>query len=85
MKLDGSCTLLQCQQTAANLYEKGINIFDLFEVLENQMPQKKNIYFFLVFFDRIRMEFRNEKLLMFLILYFIFMRHDYDLENMEIV
>ena len=49
------------------------------------MPQKKNIYFFLVFFDRIRMEFRNEKLLMFLILYFIFMRHDYDLENMEIV
>ena len=31
------------------------------------------------------MEFRNEKLLMFLILYFIFMRHDYDLENMEIV
>ena len=85
MKLDGSCTLLQCQQTAANLYEKGINIFDLFEVLENHMPQKKNIYFFLVFFDRIRMEFRNEKLLMFLILYFIFMRHDYDLENMEIV
>ena len=84
-KARGSGTLISCLKLALNLYEKGYSALDLLDVIEKHLTYIKNRYFFLVFFDRIRMEFRNEKLLMFLIIYFIFMRPNYDLENVEIV
>ena len=37
----------------------------------------------LIYFDKIRKEFRNEKLLMLLIFYKFFMRKDIDLENID--
>ena len=43
--------------------------------------EKKNKYFYLIYFDKIRSEFRDEKLLMFLILNLFFMRKNLNLEN----
>ena len=45
----------------------------------------KNKYLFLIYFDSIREQFRNEKLLMFNLLFFIFMRPEFNLENIEIM
>ena len=39
--------------------------------------------YLLLYFDQIRKEFRNDKLLIFHILFFVFMRTDFDLENIE--
>ena len=77
-------TLQKCRDLALKLYEKGYNILDLCFIIENfiTLPNK---YLNLVYFDRIRSEYRNEKLLLFEILYFIFMRHELHLENIEIV
>jgi len=85
VKVQESCTLSKCYTLALQLYEKGYNALDLLDVIETHFVNINNRYFFLVFFDRIRMEFRNEKLLMFLIIYFIFMRPNYDLENIKIM
>jgi len=85
IKVQKSCTLLKCYTLAQQLYEKGYHALDLLDILENNLIDIEHRYFFLVFFDRIRIEFRNEKLLMFLIIYFIFMRPNYDLENIKIM
>ena len=45
----------------------------------------KNKHLFLIYFDNIREQFRNEKLLMFHILFFVFMRPEFNLENIEIM
>ena len=57
---------------------------DLFLVIRKKIPDKKK-FIYLMHFDKIRREFRNEKLLLFYILYFRFMRPDYNLENIEIM
>ena len=44
---------------------------------------KKEKYKALIYFDKIRKEFRNEKLLMLLIFYKFFMRQDINLENID--
>jgi len=85
VQVQESCTLSKCYNAALQLYEKGYHALDLLDVIETHFVNINNRYFFLVFFDRIRMEFRNEKLLMFLIIYFIFMRPNYDLENIKIM
>ena len=45
----------------------------------------ENKYLLLIYFDNIREQFRNEKLLMFNILFFVFMRPEFNLENIEIM
>lgn len=70
------------------LYEKsysGIDIINLIEnprFLENQLPSDKR-YEFLVCFNHIRTEFRNEKLMILFILNFIFLSSEYSLENIS--
>jgi DNA polymerase III delta prime subunit len=70
------------------LYEKaysGLDIISLIEnprFLENHLPSDKR-YEFLVCFNRVRTEFRNEKLLMLFILNFIFLSSNLSLENIS--
>ena len=78
--------LKECLNFCEKLYEKAYSSIDLFEIidkLDNIDPSKKKYY--LLYFDEIRKEFRNEKLLIFYIIYFIFMRPEYNLENIEIM
>ena len=70
--------ILFCQK----LYEKGYSCLDLMQVLENipTYPIEKK-FLLLIYFDKIRKEFRNEKLLIFYLINFAFIRTKTDLEN----
>jgi DNA polymerase III delta prime subunit len=69
-------------------YEKGYSALDLLSLLENDDFMKNEItmekrYQLLITFSKIKKEFRNEKILMFFILYFILFGLYYDLENIS--
>jgi DNA polymerase III delta prime subunit len=73
------------------LYEKGYCALDLIKLLEDQSSLKiENInvgkrYELLVAFNKVRKEFRNEKLLMFFIMNFIFLDNDTNLDNISFI
>ena len=55
---------------------------DLIDIIDNEKTiQKENKYLYLIYFDKIRSEYRNEKLFMFVILNLFFMRKNLNLEN----
>ena len=70
------------------LYEKAYSGLDIIHLIENPkfiedyLPSDKR-YEFLVCFNRVKPEFRNEKLLMLFILNFIFLSSDHSLENIS--
>lgn len=60
---------------SSKLYNKGYSGLDLIYFIEQDKNVKDEIkYYYLVYFDKIRKEFKNEILFMNIILYFIFMR-----------
>lgn len=68
------------------LYEKGISGLDLIEYIEhNEIKNVNEIkkYELLFTFNKIRKEFRNEKILIMFILNFVFLSLDYNLENIS--
>ena len=70
------------------LYEKGYRALDILSLLENQKFLDTTIntekrYELLICFNRIRREFRNEKLLILFILNFIFLSSELSLENIS--
>ena len=77
-------SIINCKNLATKIYEKGIHVLNIFDIIEEEV-ELENKYLFLLYFDRLRAEFRNEKLLIFLILFFVFMRPKLDLENIEIM
>ena len=55
---------------------------DIIDIIDNDKSiQKENKYLYLIYFDKIRSEYRNEKLLIFKILNLYFMRKNLNLEN----
>lgn len=70
------------------LYEKGYSGLDLIQLLEksnifdNYMSHSKR-YDLLFAFNKIKKEFRNEKIIIMFILNFIFLELDFNLENMS--
>jgi len=71
------------------LYEKGFNALDLIALIERNLVSSKNImnnekkFEFLITFNKIRKEFRNEKTLLLFILHFMFLSSEYNLENIS--
>ena len=62
------------------LYDRGYSCLDLLEYTkQNNITNKET---FLFYFEIIRKEFRNEKNLMFMFLYFLFLRKNIYLENL---
>jgi len=69
------------------LYEKGYSALDLIQLIENdesflekgEKGEKK--YELLIAFTKVKKEFRNEKMLMFFILNFVYLDSQYSLEN----
>ncbi len=70
------------------LYEKGYNGLDIINLLENdhintvELDRKNEL---LLCFEKIRKEFRNEKILMLFILNFMFLSLDFNLENISFI
>lgn len=64
------------------LYNKGYSGLDLMVYIEkSNIVNEEKKYYYLVYFDKIRKQFKNEKLFMSIILFFTFMRKDFTLEN----
>ena len=72
----------------SKLYEKGYSGLDILSLLENtnflehQISQERR-YELLVAFNRVREEFRNEKLLILFILNFMYLSSELSLENIS--
>jgi hypothetical protein len=70
------------------LYEKAYSALDIINLLENNkfldnILTTEKRYELLICFNRVRKEFRNEKLLILFILNFVFLSSDLSLENIS--
>jgi DNA polymerase III delta prime subunit len=88
MKINKNITLEDLMQVCTKLYEKGYSALDVISLLENQNFLRASIseekrYELLICFNRVRREFRNEKLLFLFILNFIFLSSELCLENIS--
>ena len=71
-----------CNDFVEKIYEKGYNGMDIIDIIDNEKTiDKKNKHLYLIYFDKIRSEYRNEKLFIFAILNIYFMRKNLNLEN----
>ncbi len=66
-----------------NLYEKGYSALDIIEYIKDLDIETLKKYEYLVYIQKIKKEFREEKLLMSSILHFLLKRSDYTLENIS--
>jgi len=73
-------SLQKCNNFIDKIYDKGYSGLDLLEIIENDKTNKEK-YLYLIYFDKIRSEYRNEKLFIFVILNSYFMRKKLNLEN----
>ena len=68
------------------LYNKSYNAIDIIELYKiNPLNNNSNINDLLISFSKIKKEFRNEKLLMYFVIYFIYFRSDFNLENIVFI
>ena len=77
-------------ELSTKLYEKAYSGIDIFNLIENPKfmdsiitPEKK--YDLLIAFNKVRKEFRNEKLLILFILNFLFLNTELSLENISFI
>ena len=74
--------IISCKLFAEKIYQKGYNGLDIIDLIENENSIKNdNKYLYLIYFDKIRSEYRNEQLYIFVILNLFFMRKNLNLEN----
>ena len=74
-------TIQKCKTLTLTLYEKGFSALDLMNYIEKSSIDNVLKYKLLIYIDKIRKEFRNEKILIYIILYNILMRKMIILEN----
>ena len=70
---------------STKLYEKGYSGIDIIHYIDHEDIEPIKKYKFLLVFNKIKKEFRNEKLLMLYILNFLYLRSDVDLENISFI
>ena len=81
-------TIERLMLLCTKLYEKGYSGLDIIQLLENHKFLETSLsvekrYELLIAFNRVRKEFRNEKMLMLFILNFIFLSSELSLENIS--
>ena len=84
LMVDNSKTtnIIKLLELSESLYNKGYSCLDLINMIENDEKIEINKkYKILCYFDKVKSEFRNEKLLLFINLYFLKFRFTIDLEN----
>jgi replication factor C small subunit len=76
--------ILDCMLLITKLYNKGYCSIDLIYYIEHStVIEELKKYEYLITYHKIKREFRNEKLLMLFILYFLIFRSDLTLENIS--
>jgi replication factor C small subunit len=81
---DKNNTILDCMLLITKLYNKGYCSIDLIYYIEHSaVIEELKKYEYLITYQKIKREFRNEKLLMLFILYFLIFRSDLTLENIS--
>ena len=64
------------------IYNQGLSALDIINYYEQYTKNDENLkYKFILYFNKVKKEYRNERLLILNILYFIFLRSEFDLEN----
>ena len=86
--MNAKTTVEELMTLCIKLYEKAYSALDVMSLLENAKFLEGSIaaekrYELLMCFDRVRKEFRSEKLLLLFILNFIFLSADVSLENIS--
>jgi DNA polymerase III delta prime subunit len=79
-------TLVELIEMCTKFYEKGYSSLDVIKYIEMSPPNRisdEKKYDFMITFNKIRKEFRNEKLLMMFILHFFLFRNNVTLENIS--
>jgi len=81
-------TIENLMSISVKLYEKSYSALDIMNLLENSkflenMLSSEKRYELLMCFNRVRKEFRNEKLLILFILNFVFLSSELSLENIS--
>ena len=71
----------KCNKLALVLYEKGYSGLNIMNYIEQSDLENTYKYKLLIYLDKIRKEFRNEKIFMFIILYYLLLRKNITLEN----
>ena len=66
---------------ATKLYETGASAIDLIKYIEHTMEENVTKYMILIYFNKLKYEIRNEKLLMSMILNIYSLRNDSILNN----
>jgi hypothetical protein len=78
--------LEECMSFIIKLYDKGYSSIDLIRYIEkNANIEELKKYEYLITFQKIKREFRNEKILMLFILYFLVFRSELTLENISFI
>ena len=72
-------------ELSTKLYEKSYSGLDIIKYIENENNDPIEKYKVLLFFNKIKKDFRNEKLLILYILNFLYLRSDIDLENISVI
>ena len=85
-----SITIQELMQLCSKLYEKGYSGLDIIQLMETNKFMENEIntekrYELLVGFNKVRKEFRNEKLLILYILNFLFLDINISLENISFI
>ena len=70
-----------CKNFSEFLYNKGYSCLDIIDFIKKDKNKLK--YNFLVYYDIIKSEIRDEKLLLLIILNLYFMRKKFNLENIK--
>ena len=83
LKLDAKYTLNELVNLCIKLYENGYSCLDIINCIKSSSLDESKIYEFMVIFNKIKKDFRNEKLLMLFILNFFLFRSDCNLENIS--
>ena len=78
--------LQECMSFIEKLYDKGYSSIDLINYVEkNANIDELKKYEYLITFQKVKREFRNEKILMLFILYFLVFRSELTLENISFI
>ena len=83
LMLDKKYTLKEIINLCVKLYESGYSCLDIINFINTSSLDESKIYEFMIIFNKIKKDFRNEKLLMLFILNFFLFRSDSTLENIS--
>jgi DNA polymerase III delta prime subunit len=83
LRLDKNYTLKEIINLCVKLYENGYSCLDIINFINTSSLHESKIYEFMIIFNKIKKDFRNEKLLMLFILHFFLFRSDSTLENIS--